>query len=131
MNRLMAAKRIAAITLALSFFLPLSSCTNTDMSAYSAYEWPSIGSSIAVMLFFWPLVAVLVNLRNPQPTNAIRLLVEVNLCIATLSGITWLLFWGQSIRYGAVIAYLSIIGYGYALVACYLSWRHRLSRHAL
>ena len=77
-----------------------------------------------MLLFFWPIVAVIIDLRKHQPSIA-NLLVELSMYIATLSGITWLLLWGQSIRYGAVIAYLSIIGYGYALVAHYLRWKNR------
>ena len=122
MNRTLPVMRVAAVILALSFFLPLSSCSNSDMSAYSAYDWPSIGSTIAAILFFWPLVAMIVISRNASFSRS-KILTELVLCIATLGGITWIVFWGQSIRYGAVVSYLAIVSYTGALIVRYVHSR--------
>ena len=88
-------KRGSAILLLISFFLPLSQCTKIDAhenstpiyesySAYSFYEWPSIDSSIALLLFSWPVIGQLIALSrrlliSPRIVAAIELLLLIRL----------------------------------------------------
>jgi len=110
-------KRIAAVGLAAGFFLPLTSCSGHDYSAASAYEWPSFGSGAAIVLFFWPSACEIAlsfvmrsraELRNPWP--------RVVLIAGTLFGITWLVYWGGHVRYGAIVAYVACAAYAGGLV---------------
>jgi hypothetical protein len=89
MNIILLIKRLAALLLAVCFFLPLSQCepkldapsqavqshaapqTPHVSYAYEAYVWPSMGSVITFALFFWPatLQAALLrkkDLRRPR-----------------------------------------------------------------
>ena len=129
MARVQLIKRIAALVLVASFFLPLSQCslpatdaetgTKTlpgiavDVSAFSAYEWPSVGSTVAAVLFGWAALIQLLSLRSPrlEPTRVVFAL-EVTLCVLTIAGISWLVYsWGQTIRYGALLAYAAVLAY--------------------
>ena len=107
----------SSILLLVSFFLPLTQCTqklsseNTQVSsqsysASSAYDWPSIGSSVALFLFSWPALGQIIALRR-QAYLSLRVVVaiEIALSLLTLCGITWLVLWGSKIQYGAFIAY--------------------------
>jgi hypothetical protein len=114
-------KRAAAVGLAMAFFLPLTSCSGMDYSASSAYEWPSIGACAGFFLFFWPIgFEVAIGFRA-QPHPALRSpRLRIVLVACTALGISWLVYWGQQVRYGAFVAYLSSVSYGavlWALVA--------------
>jgi hypothetical protein len=130
---LRALKRMASVVLGAAFFLPLSKCSRVvvepggelhaipvDTVAYSAYDWPSIGSTVALILFFWPLaVQCLAWKRAPLVKRAIwAVIVEFCVCLLTLAGISWLTFvLAQGIRYGALVAYAAIATYAGALIA--------------
>ena len=135
MARFRLIKRIAALVLVASFFLPLSQCslpatdaetgTKTapgiavDISGFSAYEWPSVESTIAAVLFGWAALIQLLSLRSPSlEANRVVFALEVALCVLTIAGISWLVYsWGQTIRYGALLAYAAALAYLGAAVA--------------
>ncbi len=109
-------KRIAAVGLATGFFLPLTSCSGRDYSAATAYDWPSFGYCAAILLFFWPSAFEIAlsfltrsdsGLRNPWP--------RVALIAGTFFGITWLVYWGSHMRYGALVAYGACASYAAGL----------------
>jgi len=122
-------RRIAALVLVATFFLPLSQCslpatdaesgTKTvpgiavDISGFSAYEWPSVGSTFAAVLFGWAALIQLLSLRSPGlESNRVVFALEVTLCVLTIAGVSWLVYsWGQTIRYGAVLAYAAVLAY--------------------
>jgi len=125
-----AIKRIAALVLAVSFFLPLSQCSDKregapqshvqvyEITAFTAYKWPSFGSTIAVFLFFWPIaLCSLESLGLAGFLAQHKLKVELVLTFLTLAGVVWLTLWGKSIRYGAFVAVGSILAYAAAAVA--------------
>ena len=135
-------KRIAAFVLAASFFLPLSQCTLpatetetgtktfpglvVDISGFSAYEWPSAGSSIAAVLFGWAAIVQLLALRVPG-LDATRgfFALEIALSVLTIAGVSWLIYaGGQTIRYGALISYAAVLAYLGAAIARRGSPRH-------
>lgn len=135
MVRAQLVKRVAALILIGSFFLPLSQCslpttdaemgTKTlpglviDMSAFSAYKWPSVESTLVAVLFGWAALIQLLSLRSPG-FDASRgiFAVEVALSLLTLGGVSWLVYsWGQTIRYGALVAYAATIAYLFAAIA--------------
>lgn len=142
MARVQLTKRIAALVLLASFFLPLSQCslpatdaeTGTknvpgfviDMSGFSAYEWPSVGSTIAAALFGWAALIQLLSLRNPGfETSRAMLGLELTLSVLTIAGISWLIYsWGQTIRYGALVAYAAVLAYLFAAIAGRSAARH-------
>jgi hypothetical protein len=142
MVRAQLVKRIAALLLVGSFFLPLSQCslpatdaetgTKTapglviDISAFSAYKWPSVESTLVALLFGW---AALIQLLSPGSPgfDASRgiFAVEVTLSLLTIGGVSWLVYsWGQTIRYGAVVAYAATIAYLFAAIASHYANRH-------
>lgn len=134
MVRLPIIKRIAAVVLVVSFFLPLARCSlsttdarteklapdiSVDVSAFSAYKWPSVGSSIYTVLFGWAALIQLLALRSPG-LEAKRgvLALEITLSVLTVAGISWVIYtWGQSIRYGALTAYAAVVAYMAAAIA--------------
>ena len=119
-------KRGSAILLLICFFMPLSQCTqkvapegapavtkaDTVISAYSAYAWPSIGSSVALLLFSWPAIGQVIALRR-QAFSSPRIVaaLELVLSILTACGISLLVMWGDRIQYGAFVAYGATITY--------------------
>lgn len=124
MNNL--AKRIAAITLVISFFLPLSQCSVTPppekehqevksevVYAYSAYEWPSLGSFATLAAFVWPLWFAFKGNKSPKMlVSGLELL----LCTGTgfmLVALTYVGSW----LFGAYIAVLAICTYFLATVS--------------
>jgi hypothetical protein len=135
MARVQLTKRVAALLLLASFFLPLSQCslpatdaeTGTkavpgiaaDVSGFSAYEWPSIGSTVAAALFGWAALIQLLSLRSPGlESNRAVFALELTLCVLTVAGISWVVYsWGQNIRYGAVLAYAAVLAYLAATIA--------------
>jgi hypothetical protein len=142
MARAQLVKRVAALILISSFFLPLSQCslstTDTetgtktlpgmviDMSAFSAYKWPSVESTLVAVLFGWAALIQLLSLRRPG-LNASRWIfaVEVALSLLTVGGVTWLVYsWGQTVRYGAFVAYAATIAYLCAAIAGRYANRH-------
>jgi hypothetical protein len=105
MARIQLIKRVAALVLVASFFLPLSQCslpatdaetgTKTfpgmvvDISGFSAYEWPSLGSSIAAVLFGWAALIQLLALQRPGfESHRGVFALEVTLSVLTLAGIS-------------------------------------------
>ncbi|WP_284321433.1 hypothetical protein [Dyella acidisoli] len=123
MSKLM--KRICAFLLAISFFLPLAQCSQKmedaspplAVSASNAYEWPSLFSTVLLLLFFWPLALVLWRAVMRRAPSRRVCWIECGLSGATLVAICWLvlswrLSFGASIRYGAFVACGSILGYG-------------------
>jgi hypothetical protein len=119
-------KRLSSLVLAISFFLPLTQCSGKlgdtsppdVMSASNAYAWPGVFSTLALLLFFWPLATqlwrMMKGLRLPSRKAS---WVEACLSVLSLAGISWLtLPWaikfGASIRYGAYLAYGSAFVYG-------------------
>lgn len=119
-------KRFYALLLAVSFFLPLTQCSQKMggasspevITASSAYEWPGLLSTIALLLFFWPLAIqfwmVIKRLRLPSRKVS---WMEVGLSTLSLTGISWLvLSWhlslGASVRYGAYLAWGGALVYG-------------------
>ena len=126
-------KRIAAIALVVGFFLPLTRCSTfeidhqtgrlvqgiaADVSAFNAYEWPSVGSTISLALFGWAaLIQLLVLRRSSIESNSGVFAVEVILFMMTVAGISWIVYWGQGIRYGALICYAAIGAYLGAAIA--------------
>lgn len=121
-------KRIAALALCISFFLPLSQCSRMEgnlspsavpivIAAFSAYDWPSIGSSIAVVCFFWPAFVQLLSLFKEDALGGRwGWTVELVMCVLTAAGITWLILWGETVRFGALIAYAAVAAYAAALL---------------
>ncbi|GGC60254.1 hypothetical protein [Undibacterium terreum] len=131
-------KRVAALILMLSFFLPLSQCsskyaeqrpgtesaagtsaqtnnvTTTDISAYSVYPWPSVASIAVLLLFAWPAVLQLGLWLKPSAGTRSWMLLELPLIALTLSFIAFLCGWGQGLRYGAFIASGAAVAYGTA-----------------
>ena len=135
MSLLSAIKRGSSILLLICFFLPLSQCkqiaspenpvvVSQTYSASSTYEWPSIGSSVALFLFSWPAIGQVIALRR-QAYLSLRvvIVVEIVLSLLTLLGITWLVFWGSKIQYGAFIAYGATVAYLGATLWAHLSKR--------
>ena len=120
------AKRIAALTLVISFFLPLSQCSvvppagqeHQDVKsevvyAYSAYRWPSFGSFAAVAAFVWPL---LFAFRGNTSTKILISGLELLLCAGTgfmLAALTYVGSW----LFGAYLAALAICTYFLATVS--------------
>jgi hypothetical protein len=110
-------RRGASLLLGISFFLPLTRCsgvggTPVDIAGYSAYSWPSIGAMIACVVFFWPIAIHGFLLRYPDRFSAPRLrFAELVLCIFSAAGISWLVFWGHSVRYGAFVSYAAVAVY--------------------
>jgi hypothetical protein len=119
------AKRIAAIILLVSFFLPLSQCSvtppprqehqevkNEVIYAYSAYEWPSFGGFAALAAFVWPMWFAFRKSKSPKMLlNSLELL----LCASTvymLAALTYLGSW----LYGA---YLAAVAIGVYLLATF------------
>jgi hypothetical protein len=119
-------KRIAALSLAVSFFLPLTQCSQklgttsppVTVSASNAYEWPSILAIALLLLFFWPLVLQLWRIIKKRPAISSKAsCVEFGLSVLSLAGTSWLvlswvLTFGASIRYGAFVAAGSVLVYG-------------------
>ena len=91
---------------------------NSDIAAFSAFSVLSLGGITFASLFFWPLAAELGQLfrRTRHRLVPFRALA---LCVLSVVGITWLVLWGQTIRYGAFVAYGSIAAYAIALVATF------------
>lgn len=121
-------KRIAALVLAISFFLPLTQCSQKlgdhsppyVVSASNADNWPGLFSTIYLLLFFWPLAIQvwrwMKRLRLPSRRAS---WIEAGLSLLSLAGVSWLIFpmvssFGASIRYGAYLAYGSAFTYGVA-----------------
>jgi hypothetical protein len=119
-------KRISAILLAVSFFLPLTQCSQKvgdtspplTMSAKDAFELANPFSIMVFLLFFWPVALQLWRLvtgkRMPDRKAS---WIELALSVLTVAGISWLVFpwmwkYGASIRYGAFLAYASALAYG-------------------
>jgi len=129
-------KRISSVILMLAFFLPLSQCSKlegqspnihsipVDIVAYSSYDWPSIGSSVAVAVFFWPVFLQIIVTMRPkrERNNVFPMVIEVFMCLLTATGISWLTFMGNSIRYGAWIAYSANGIYGGTLLVELVRW---------
>ena len=119
-------KRISSLVLAMSFFLPLTQCSQklgdtsppAAISASNAYEWPSLFSIAALLLFFWPMAIQLWGvMKGRRPWGRKAHWAEVGLSALSLAGISWLVLpWslglGASIRYGAYLAYGSVLAYG-------------------
>ncbi len=117
------AKRIAAVLLAISFFLPLAKCSAPVPPAgevqekvvevtyaYSEYEWPSIEAFLAVLAFSWPLVFAI--LWPGKGRIRIRI-TEVMLC----AGSGWLVFgllWLRDLLIGGVVAVIALAVYAIA-----------------
>ena len=109
-------KRFAAIGLAVGFFLPLSSCSGHDYSAATAYDWPSFGCCVAILLFFWPLTLEIALSLATRPDSGLRNpWFRVAPIAGTIFGVTWLVYWGGHIRYGAIVAYVACASYAAAL----------------
>lgn len=119
-------KRISALVLAASFFLPLTQCSQKlgsslppdTMSAANAYEWPGIFSTFALLAFFWPLVIQFWRMMKGRrlPSRKVAW-IEVALSGLSFVGISclvlpWFLEFGVSISYGAVLAWASTLAYG-------------------
>lgn len=131
------AKRISSILLMAAFFLPLSQCTvleghspNShsvpyDVAAFSSYDWPSIGSLVALTLFFWPAFLQLISVIRPQRRNdsVWPIVMEACMCLLTGAGISWLTFMGNAVRYGAWVAYTATMIYFSALAVELMLWR--------
>ena len=135
MSLISAIKRGSSILLLICFFLPLSQCTqivspenpaavSQIYSASSAYEWPSIGSSVALFLFLWPAIGQVIALRRKAYLSLrVVIVIEIVLSLLTLFGITWLVLWGSKIQYGAFIAYGATVAYLGATLWAHLSKR--------
>ena len=119
-------KRISALMLAVSFFLPLTQCSQkmgdtsppVAMSASNAFEWPGLFATAVLLLFLWPVAVQLwrVMKRLSLPSHKASW-IEVELSVLSLMGISclvmpWHLSFGASIRYGAYLAYGSAFAYG-------------------
>ena len=129
MARFRLIKRIAALVLLVSFFLPLYQCTfqgesagdpllSYDISAFSAYSWPSVEITLAAFLFGWAAVLQMISFRRPTFEASRRTFaLEVVLSLLAILGISWLIHWTQTIRYGAFVAYAAILAYLIAAIA--------------
>ncbi len=118
-------KRIAAITLLCAFFLPLSQCTvstspgvetqqvSTEVTyVYSAYKWPSLGSFMALIAFFWPLGSFL---KSGGSASVMINSVELLLCAGTGFMLFALINIG-SLLVGAYVAIASVTTYALATI---------------
>ncbi|MFZ6645177.1 hypothetical protein ACO0LO_05630 [Undibacterium sp. TJN25] len=131
------AKRIAAMALLFSFFLPLSQCSlkvtdqdpavaaqavadePADIAAYSAYPWPSIASAVVLLLFAWPTAVQCGAWLKPGTfaLHAYKLaLFELPLAAVTLCCIVLLASMGQHVRYGAFAASAAVACYALAVL---------------
>jgi hypothetical protein len=98
-----------------------------QISAYSAYEWPSAASTIAVALFFWPISVQAFSIIRPRRLQGKKMVnAEIFLCLLTASGITWLIWWGDSIRFGAFVAYGAIVVYSISLISEIIGLRKKI-----
>lgn len=115
-------RRLAALALMVSFFLPLAQCTRKDaqgvvatseLRAVSAYHWPSKEAAATLALFAWPALAQLAALRRRQvPRHPwLALAGEVLLCALSAAWVGWLALWGHSLRYGAFVAWAALAAY--------------------
>lgn len=129
MRNLVATRRGSAALVAISLFLPLGQCavahrTGTpvsgpevfDVSAFDLYKWPGLGGALAILLFLWPVIFELARLLDRRKQ---RLVVAsaIALCLASLTWVTYLVMLCRTIRWGAFVAYASLLTYGFASVA--------------
>lgn len=122
------ARFFAAVMLAIAFFLPVASCTQSssemllsaqeieqieesDESRHRIYKYPykkvSIGDSktwYILIAFFWPLVALKIREEVPNRAGLIQNTTEVLLCLMTGLIITELSFMYR-LEYGGYIAF--------------------------
>lgn len=123
-------KRVAAVLILISFFLPLSRCTratehaddagkvatstveHTDYSAMSIVE-PELGGVIILFLFVWPLFLQLVLASRFQhfERSYLVLVGEIILLTATCMVAFQLASMGE-IRYGAIVFAVAAVVYG-------------------
>jgi hypothetical protein len=118
-------KRISAVLLAVSFFLPLAQCSQkvgeksapVTVTASNTYEGLTLLSILFLVVFFWPLALQLWRtIKRVRVTTRNASWMEFGLSVLSLAGVTWLvvppLNAGASVRYGAFVAYASLLAYG-------------------
>ncbi len=128
-------KRIASVILIVAFFMPLSQCsvstppTNDPQEskmeityAYSAYQWPSAWSIVALLAFFWPF---LFSFYWHGKSKMIINIIELLLCVGTGFMLFTLTYMGGLLM-GAYIAIASLTVYSLATAN---QMRKRLSWH--
>lgn len=128
MSVVVAIKRIAALCLLISFFLPLSQCTWQGardeapqvvvIYAYSAYSWPSLGRASVYAAFFWPAALSIAVLVWPALRRRGRTVAALEL-LFTL-GSAWMVFVLAplgSLRYGGYLAWGAVAVYFCAALA--------------
>jgi hypothetical protein len=72
---------------------------------------------IACVVFFWPIAIHGFLAEHPGRVSPSRLrFTELVLCIFSAAGISWLVFWGQSVRYGAFVSYAAVVVYASSLL---------------
>jgi hypothetical protein len=115
--RMRIVRRLSALLLAVSYVLPIGSCSSTSTHAVDAYPWPSVQAVITALLFLWPL-AVELLVRPRRPLRVRGQVAVVAGCMATIGGI-WLLGFvmANGPRYGAFVALGSVAVYASASLA--------------
>ncbi len=112
------AKRAAAVALACSYFLPLTSCNKHDYSAYTGNDVASVLGCASLVAFFWPIVFecagwVFASFGVATWWRWPRFI----LVGCTVFVITYLIYWSEAVRYGALLAYFASGCYAVALWA--------------
>lgn len=122
MRVVIAIKRIAAITLLVAFFLPLSQCSVREIKtpdtasvptvavtyAYATYEDPLPTAVLSYAGFLWPLAFAIAGLLRSQVLRRRGVApIEMLLCVGSGYVLYALATWGET-RYGAYIAATAI-----------------------
>ena len=110
-------RRMAALTLAASLFMPLTRCSSSDSSGATALvDLPWYGAVLVLAAFAWPLLfEALGRLADRLPLERPVPLLRLGLCAGSLSALAWLtcLYWlgWATLRYGAFVAMSALAGY--------------------
>jgi membrane protein implicated in regulation of membrane protease activity len=76
-------------------------------------------------MFSWAAIIQLVSLRMPNfQFGRSAFALEIALAALTLLGVSWVIYWGHTIRYGAVVTYVGVFVYLLAAVASRVDPRH-------
>lgn len=135
-------KRVAALCLLISLFLPISQCTyapnledqnqNPQVLVkypYSAYSWPSIERVATYAAFLWPMVFSIAGAVWPRARERLALgVLEFLFCI----GSAWMLFVLTALgelKYGGYVAIGSLSAYfGATLIGLVNDIRERFNK---
>jgi len=84
--------------------------------AYTAYDWPSLESALAVFAFTWPLLFVFGSLLKPGLNQAFYInVIELFLCLGSVAMITAITYFDELMS-GVYLAALSLMLYSAASI---------------